>query len=214
MLPGMEINAETVALGLMWYAAFLFSTTFHEAAHAWSALRLGDPTAYHGGQVTLNPMPHIQREPIGTVLVPLLSYFIGGWMMGWASAPYDPYWADRHPKRAALMALAGPMSNLLIATVAGVVLRLGFAEGPARQLLLILFTLNLLLFVFNLLPVPPLDGSALPPLFLSDSAARSYLEFIREPMWAMVGLLVAWRAINFVFPPIFALAKALVLGGL
>lgn len=214
MLPGMEINAETVALGLMWYAAFLFSTTFHEAAHAWSALRLGDPTAYHGGQVTLNPLPHIQREPIGTVLVPLLSYFIGGWMMGWASAPYDPYWADRHPKRAALMALAGPLSNLLIATVAGVVLRLGFAQGPALQLLWILFTLNLLLFVFNLLPVPPLDGSALPPLLLSDAAARSYLEFIREPMWTMVGLLVAWRAIGFVFPPVFAIAEALVLGGL
>ena len=214
MLPGMEINAETVALGLMWYAAFLFSTTFHEAAHAWSALRLGDPTAYHGGQVTLNPLPHIQREPIGLVLVPLLSYFIGGWMMGWASAPYDPYWADRHPKRAALMALAGPMSNLLIATIAGVVLRLGFAEGPALQLLWILFTLNLLLFVFNLLPVPPLDGSALPPLLLSDAAARSYLEFIREPMWTMVGLLVAWRAIGFVFPPVFAIAEALVLGGL
>lgn len=214
MLPDMEMNAETVALGLMWYAAFLFSTTFHEAAHAWSALRLGDPTAYHGGQVTLNPLPHIQREPIGTVLVPLLSYFIGGWMMGWASAPYDPYWADRHPKRAALMALAGPMSNLLIATIAGVVLRFGFADGPALQLLWILFTLNLLLFVFNLLPVPPLDGSALPPLLLSDSAARSYLEFIREPMWTMVGLLVAWRAIGFVFPPIFAVAEALVLGGL
>lgn len=214
MLPGMEINAETVALGLMWYAAFLFSTTFHEAAHAWSALRLGDPTAYHGGQVTLNPLPHIQREPIGLVLVPLLSYFIGGWMMGWASAPYDPYWADRHPKRAALMALAGPMSNLLIATIAGVVLRLGFAQGPALQLLWILFTLNLLLFVFNLLPVPPLDGSALPPLLLSDAAARSYLEFIREPMWTMVGLLVAWRAIGFVFPPVFAIAEALVLGGL
>lgn len=214
MLPGMEMNAETVALGLMWFAAFLFSTTFHEAAHAWSALRLGDPTAYHGGQVTLNPLPHIQREPIGMVVVPLLSFFIGGWMMGWASAPYDPYWADRYPKRAALMALAGPMSNLLIATVAGVVLRLGFAQGPALQLLWILFTLNLLLFVFNLLPVPPLDGSALPPLLLSDSAARSYLEFIREPMWTMVGLLVAWRAIGFVFPPIFAVAEALVLGGL
>lgn len=214
MLPGMEMNAETVALGLMWFAAFLFSTTFHEAAHAWSALRLGDSTAYHGGQVTLNPLPHIQREPIGMVVVPLLSFFIGGWMMGWASAPYDPYWADRYPKRAALMALAGPMSNLLIATVAGVVLRLGFAQGPALQLLWILFTLNLLLFVFNLLPVPPLDGSALPPLLLSDSAARSYLEFIREPMWTMVGLLVAWRAIGFVFPPIFAVAEALVLGGL
>ena len=208
----MEINGETVALGLMWYAAFLFSTTFHEAAHAWSALRLGDPTAYHGGQVTLNPLPHIQREPFGTVLVPLISFFLGGWMMGWASAPYDPYWADRYPKRAALMALAGPTSNLLIAVVAAVLLRVGFAEGPLLQLLWILFRLNLLLCIFNLLPLPPLDGSALPPLVLSHAAARSYLDFIREPMWTMVGLLVAWRLVGYVFPPVLAVAEAWALG--
>lgn len=233
----MEITGETLALGLMWYAAFLFSTTFHEAAHAWSALRLGDPTAYHGGQVTLNPIPHVVREPIGTVLVPLISYFIGGWMMGWASAPYDPYWADRYPRRAALMALAGPISNLLIAILAAVALRWGLvtgalvapenltfsqlvvaadpggAWGPLSQLLSILFSLNLLLFTFNLIPVPPLDGSALPPLLLGDAAGRSYLAFLREPMWAMVGILVAWRLIGYVFSPVLSFAVGLLYAG-
>lgn len=230
----MEMNGEIVALGLMWYAAFLFSTTFHEAAHAWSAFRLGDPTAYHGGQVTLNPIPHILREPIGTVLVPLISFAASGWMMGWASAPYDPYWADRYPRRAALMALAGPISNLLIALVVGVLLRWGIVTGaleqPAlgstfsqmavaadpdspwsllSQLLSILFSLNLLLFTFNLLPLPPLDGSALPPLVLGDRAGRSYLEFLREPMWAMVGILVAWRLGGYIFSPVWGFAVGL-----
>ena len=235
----MEMNGEILALGIMWYAVFLFSTTFHEAAHAWSALRLGDPTAYHGGQVTLNPIPHIVREPIGTVLVPLISFFAGGgkWMMGWASAPYDPYWADRYPKRAALMALAGPLSNLLIVLVAAVALRwgittgeliaperIGFSQlvtaadqggawGPLSQLLSILFSLNLLLFIFNLLPVPPLDGSALPPLLLGDDAARRYLAFLREPMWALVGLLIAWRLIGYLFTPVLVFAIGLLYAG-
>ena len=97
-----EIGPGLVALGLAWYAAFLFSTCCHEAAHAWAALRLGDPTAYLGGQVSLDPRPHIVREPIGTVVVPLLTFVLTRqWMMGWASAPYDPAWADRHPRRAA-----------------------------------------------------------------------------------------------------------------
>ena len=75
----------------------------HEAMHALVAWKGGDPTAYHGGQVSLSPIPHIRREPIGMLVVPLLTAFTQGWAMGWASAPYDPVWAERHPKRAALM---------------------------------------------------------------------------------------------------------------
>ena len=102
----------------MWFVAFLFSTTVHEAMHAWVAYRGGDPTAYHGGQVSLSPFPHISREPIGMLVVPLLTSLTQGWAMGWASAPYDPYWAARHPRRAALMAAAGPAGNFAIAIVA------------------------------------------------------------------------------------------------
>src|SRR5688572_25160812 len=111
-----------------WFVVFLFSTTLHEASHAFAAQRLGDVTAYGGGQVTLNPLPHIRREPLGMVVVPLLSFFLSGWMFGWASAPYDPIWAQRSPKRAALMALAGPLSNLLLVLIAGTVLRVGLAQ--------------------------------------------------------------------------------------
>jgi len=83
-------DSGTLGDGLMWYAVFLFSTVCHEAAHAWSASKLGDDTAKQGGQVSLNPVPHIRREPFGMVLVPLLSWFMGGWLIGWASAPITP----------------------------------------------------------------------------------------------------------------------------
>src|SRR5437899_321105 len=95
------IQPETLALGFIWYAVFLFSTTCHEASHALAAKIGGDPTAFHGGQVTLNPAPHIRREPFGMVLVPILSYVVGGWMIGWGSAPYAPWWQERSPRRSA-----------------------------------------------------------------------------------------------------------------
>ena len=97
-----------LGIGLVWFVAFLFSTTVHEAMHAFAAWKGGDPTAYHGGQVSLSPLPHIRREPVGMLIVPLLTSLTRGWAMGWASAPYDPVWATRHPRRAAIMAAAGP----------------------------------------------------------------------------------------------------------
>ena len=173
--------------GLVYYVVFLFSTTLHEAAHAWAALRGGDPTAYHGGQVSLDPRPHVRREPFGMVVLPLLSVMVSGWPFGFASAPYDPRWAMRYPKRAAWMSLAGPAGNLTLVLAATLTIRVGSAAGvfsaPASVsfghivtaqaggvwpgvafLLSVLFSLNLLLAAFNLIPVPPLDGSgAVPP---------------------------------------------------
>jgi Zn-dependent protease len=224
----MEPTAEALILGLVWYAAFLFSLTAHEAAHALAALRLGDRTAYLGGQVTLNPIPHIQREPLGTVLVPILSYVFSGWVMGWASAPYDPYWADRHPRRAAWMALAGPLSNLAIVVVCGIAIRLAMVAGVlvapqsagfesitaaaapgvwqgVATLLSILFSLNLLLFAFNLLPLPPLDGSGVLPLVLKEEWARAWRETMRQPGFGLIGLIVAWNVFGKIFGPLHLL---------
>ncbi len=222
----MELSAGTLVLGALWWVVFLFSTTLHEAAHAWSALRLGDPTAYEGGQVTLNPLPHVRRSLFGMILVPWLSFAFAGWMIGWASAPYDPEWADRHPRRSAWMSLAGPAANLLLVLVAGVAIRLGLGLGafePPMQItfsemtaavdpawgglatmLSITFTLNLLLFAFNLIPVPPLDGSGAVPLFLSESAARKYHELLfGQPALMLLGLVIAWRLFEGVFPPLW-----------
>jgi hypothetical protein len=77
------MTTEFLAIGVLWYVVFLLSTTAHEASHALVAKLGGDPTAFHGGQVTLDPLPHIRREPFGMVLIPILSYATGGWMMAW-----------------------------------------------------------------------------------------------------------------------------------
>src|SRR5215207_5965222 len=118
-----------LAIGFVWFLAFLFSTTVHEAMHAFVAWKGGDPTAYHGGQVSLSPIPHIRREPFGMLVVPLLTSLTQGWAIGWASTPYDPIWAVRHPTRAALMAAAGPAGNLLIALAAFLLIKGGLMAG-------------------------------------------------------------------------------------
>src|SRR5690242_2145163 len=125
----MTVDPQTIVQGLLYYVVFLLSTTVHEAAHAWAAKLGGDLTAYHGGQVTLNPMPHIRREPFGMVVLPLISVLISGWPFGFASAPYDPNWAMRYPRRAGWMALAGPGANLLLVLVSGIAIRVGVASG-------------------------------------------------------------------------------------
>ena len=172
-------------LGFIWYVAFLFSTTCHEAAHAFVAKQGGDETAAQGGQVSLNPIPHIRREPFGMVLIPLLSYFINQSMIGWASAPFDPAWERRHPRRAGWMALAGPAANFSLMLLAVIGLRLGMyagwlgwdpatgRPGIALVTLLVFFSLNLLLGTFNLLPVPPLDGSTGIMIFMSEARRKN-----------------------------------------
>ena len=201
------------------------------------AMRGGDPTAYHGGQVTLDPLPHIRREPIGMVALPVLSVIISGWPFGFASAPYDPHWALRHPRRAAWMALAGPASNLSLVVVSILVIRIGslfgfFAlpesvtfdsvvatelAGPWPAVVFVLsvfFSLNLLLGLFNLIPVPPLDGSGAVPLFLNEAATRSYQQFLwGQPMFAMMGILIAWRIIDYLFHPIWLMAVNVIHAG-
>jgi hypothetical protein len=124
-----QLSPEFLMFGLIWYGVFLFSTTCHEASHALVAKLGGDPTAFQGGQVTLNPAPHISREPFGMVLVPILSYVLGGGMIGWASAPYDPFWQQRYPRRAAWMSLAGPGANFTLAILAAIGIHIGIAAG-------------------------------------------------------------------------------------
>lgn len=231
--------SEQLASGIAFFVVFLFSTTLHEAAHAWAALRGGDPTAYHGGQVSLDPMPHIRREPFGMVFLPLITAVTLGFPMGYASAPYDPAWAMRHPRRAALMALAGPMANLLLVGLALGALRLGAnaelffpperasfsmlaatADGAsswdaAARLLSIVFSLNLLLFTFNLLPFPPLDGSAVITLFMTRGLTARYQQFVmRSPILAFAGLFLAWRLFGTVFDPVFKAAISLIYPGI
>ncbi len=219
-------------LGIAWYAVFVGSTVCHEAAHAFVAWRFGDDTAHQQGLVTLNPIPHVLREPLGLLIVPIVAFAMNGWMLGWGSSPYDPHWAARSPRRSALMALAGPGTNLLLLLIAFGALRLGLATGAfvppgslgfshlvdvtsggmvwqlGVTLVSVLFSLNLILFVFNMLPVPPLDGSNLIMLFLPRELSNRYQRAIASGQWALMGLFIAWAVAWRIIEPIFQLAVA------
>lgn len=149
----------------VWVLPVIFAITVHETAHGWMAWRLGDPTARMLGRLTLNPVKHI--DPLGTLLVPGLLLMVGGFLFGWAK-PVPVTWENlRKPKRdMALVALAGPVSNLLMAIFWALVIRLAMAVGDHLHdvAIYLLYAgvagifINTLLMVLNLLPLPPLDG--------------------------------------------------------
>lgn len=223
------MGSDFFAMALIWYVAFLFSTVCHESAHALVAKWGGDPTAYAGGQVTLDPIPHIKREPFGLVVIPWLCLIAthGATMFGWGSAPFDPYWQIRYPKRAAVMALAGPVSNFLIAFVAAVLMHIGIAYGlfapglpvvsvtgesfvdGAAMLLSVLFILNVILGVFNLLPIPPLDGYSVLGLFVPERTYLQLLEFGRTSGFSVFGIILAYMIFPRVVEPVLSFAKYL-----
>ncbi|MCG8557344.1 MAG: site-2 protease family protein [Proteobacteria bacterium] len=225
----------TIANFGIWFVVFLFSLTFHEYGHALVAYMGGDRTAYHGGQVSLDPIPHVRREPFGMVLMPLISFFLAGWMMGWASAPYDPRWARAHPRRQALMSLAGPGANFVLAVLALGLLRLalalewfvpppsaGFARlvstaqdspsllQPLGMALSIMLNLNVMLGLFNLLPLPPLDGAGVVEGLAPGPARRLYEKLSQNTALQFLGLLVAWKLFSLIQGPAFAAVLALV----
>ncbi len=219
----------------LWLAAFLLSLTCHEAAHALAGRLGGDSTA--AAQVTLDPLPHMRREPFGTLVVPILSFFLqgGGWMIGWASAPYDPTWANRHPRRAAGMAAAGPTANFALALLAALAMRIGIAVGyfdlPTAGLTLetlvvapsgvasglalflsVLFSINLILGCFNLIPLPPLDGYAIVPLVLTERLRDKWFRLFSGG-GAWMGLILAWVLFDRLMPPVFRTAIGLLYSG-
>jgi Zn-dependent protease len=217
-----ELTPEYLVYGFISYIVFLFSTTCHEAAHAFVAKLGGDSTAALAGQATLNPVPHIRREPWGMVVVPILAFLFLHGMIGWASAPFDPLWEKRHPRRAALMALAGPAANYTLMLIAVIALRVGAAAGwlqwkrgeqPGFAIvtLLVMFSLNLLLGTFNLLPVSPLDGSSGIMLFMGEGTAQRYLDWLRNSGYARLGLLLGFLAFRYFYGPLQEFATNLFL---
>lgn len=214
---------------VVWYIVFLFSTTLHEAMHSYAASYAGDKTAYEAGTATLNPIPHMQRSKFGMIVVPLLSFVLqgGSWMIGWASAPFNPYWAARYPKRSFVMSLAGPLSHLpavLISFFAMYIgLHTGFFTGDlstgmvqvttgnggslswALSLFLnAIFTLNIVLLVFNLLPIPPLDGSEFWYLFVKREEDRLRFRY-HMGSYAVAGIVLAWWLFPRVFIPVYSI---------
>ena len=173
-------------------AVLLFSLTVHEAAHAWTAYRLGDPTARMLGRVSLNPAVHV--DPLGTIVLPLISMVTGAPLLGWAKpVPVDFRYLKNPRRDFMVIASAGPMSNLVLAVIAAAILRLtplgGGIRGHRHRLAgrgprLTALRVNVLLALFNMIPVPPLDGGnvlgGILPAHLADrfDALRPYGVFI------------------------------------
>ena len=192
------------------FAVLLFSLTVHESAHAWTAARFGDPTAQRLGRISLNPAVHV--DPVGTVLLPLVAFTTGAPIIGWAKpVPVDASNLARPRQDFLFIAAAGPASNLVLAMMASVVMRMvpvspvDFGIGPAVPVWTIaamVFELNLLLAVFNMLPVPPLDGGNVLAGLLPAGLARAYDQVLRR--WGFLvlyGLLLTGALSYLIEPP-------------
>lgn len=177
----------------------LFAMVFHEVAHGWVALRLGDPTAQRLGRLTLNPLPHI--DPFMSVILPAILLASGGIVFGGAKpVPFDPRYLKNIKRDMALIALAGPASNLLLAFGASLLLMIcsqvgmdfsrSSTGGSIGLLLAYGVQINLVLAWFNMLPLPPLDGSKVLAFFMDDRIAYRYLSLERYGFLALVLLIM------------------------
>lgn len=209
-------------LSLIQFAAIaalplLFAITLHEVAHGWMARRLGDRTAEMLGRLSLNPIKHI--DPVGTVLVPGILLFVGGFIFGWAKpVPVDAR-NLRNPKRdMAVVAAVGPLANLGMALIWALIAKIGLmlaAVSPWASVPLILMGkvgifLNLILMVLNLLPLPPLDGGRVLVGLLPDHLAVKVARIEPYGFFILVGLLVTGYLGKIIGPPILALERLLV----
>src|SRR6267154_6364539 len=221
-----NLDSSSIGQFILYMVAFLFSASVHESAHAWMSSRFGDDLARSQGRISLNPAAHV--DPIGTLLFPALAFFTHAPLIGWAKpTPVNPLrWREKR-KANFWVSIAGVICNFIIAIVAGIIIRILFstnlidlgmegyrlvpilhtdsliAEGGAR-LLTTFFTLNVALGVFNLIPIPPLDGSKvlqsiLPPSFESGFEALERFGFILLILAMFTG---AFRVIFSVVMPV------------
>lgn len=196
----------------------VFSAVVHEVSHGFIAEKLGDPTARLAGRLTLNPLKHL--DPFGSVILPLLlSLLPGGIIFGWAKpVPYNPYNLKNPEKGAALIAVAGPVSNLCIAVILSAVYHLLPFVGLESQMFLILGELisaivliNIVLGIFNLVPIPPLDGAKVILPFIPDRARNFKRFFYEQNQYGWI-LLIAFVFIGLplISPLIFGLFYLLI----
>jgi Zn-dependent protease len=197
---------------LVGFAIVLVSLTIHEAAHAWSADRLGDPTARLLGRVSLNPIVHI--DLIGTILLPAIAIYSGFPIIGWAKPVPVNMSRLREPRRDfMLIAAAGPLSNIAQAVVAAVAVRVLFASGTdtdlLRAVLVSFVTINLLLAFFNLIPIPPLDGGNVLMGLLPARAADMVLQLRPFGFILLYGLMLTGVLTMLIIPPMVFMREIL-----
>lgn len=193
----------------------IFAVIIHEVSHGVVALSLGDPTAKLSGRLTLNPIPHI--DLYGSIILPLLMGLASGgaFVFGYAKpVPFNPYLLRDQKWAPALVALAGPASNLLLAVLLGVLYRLGsiFISIPSDvvQLFFIAIIINIVLAVFNSIPIPPLDGSKIIAPLLPYKFIRSEFYAILEQQGMLIVLIFALFGFGLISPIIFGLANLII----
>ena len=202
----------------VWVLPVIFAITVHEVAHGWAAKRLGDPTAERLGRLTLNPLKHI--DPVGTLLVPGVLLLLGGFIFGWAK-PVPVTWENlRNPKRdMALVAVAGPGVNLLMALLWALLLKLGLSlsaeaqwfAAPLVYMGVAGIAINIALMVLNLLPLPPLDGGRVAAGLLPGPWAWQLNRLEPYGFIILLALLITGVLTQLLAPPM-ALMQRLVLG--
>lgn len=198
----------------------IFAVTLHEAAHGWIASQLGDQTASIQGRVSLNPLRHI--DLFGTVILPLMMLALGGFIFGWAK-PVPIAWQHlRNPRRdMALVALAGPGANLIMAILWGIIAKIShliFINSHLHEImhstaLFIHLTsrfgimINCVLMIINLIPIPPLDGSRVVSSILSPHLARKYERIESYGIWIFLALIIflyITNSLSIIYGPIYA----------
>jgi Zn-dependent protease len=187
----------------LWVIALLISGSFHEFSHAWVAYKLGDPTAERMGRLTINPLVHI--DPVGLIFIIIMT--MSGWGIGWMKpVPVNPF-NFRNPRQGnMLVALAGPVSNIIQVAFFIILIKLlpptFLTSNPIGNLLVIFLELNVLLAVFNLLPVPPLDGGHIVEGLLPESMIEGWEKFSRYGFIILIVLLFT-GILNLILSPIF-----------
>jgi len=177
----------------------IYSAIIHEYMHGWMAERLGDNTAKDLGRLTLNPVPHI--DPIGSILLPFILIASGAsFVFGWAKpVPYNPYNLRDQKYGGAKVAIAGPMANLIVAVTFGLILRFfTFANPDVSYFIQIVIFINLLLMVFNLVPIPPLDGSKVIMPFLSTNLQKKFMVLEQYGMFLVFAFV--WFGFGIILP--------------
>ena len=166
-----------------------YSIIIHEVSHAFAAFALGDDSAQRAGRLSFNPKKHI--DPFGTVILPLILYFSAGFIYGYAKpVPFNPYNFRNLKRDSGLTALAGPVSNILIAIVLSVIFHISAPIPVLQHIFWYVIFLNLLLAFFNLIPVPPLDGSKVLGMFLTDQAYFKWTAQERKGMIYLFAVII------------------------